>query len=770
MNTLDLARKTSTALVAVVLASVPVAIAQAQESSSNALQIEEIIVTAQKREAAVQDVPMAITALTEEAMTLAGINSMQDLGSAVAGLEVVNSQPGRNRLIIRGIGDQSSSLQSTATAGYYVDETPLTSNPGSMAELAMFDVERIEVLRGPQGTLFGDGSMGGTVRVITSKPDASGFSGKFQATGSDTDGGGTNYAAKGMVNIPVLEDKFAIRATASYSDLEGWLNNSWTGETKTNSSNATDARIGARLTPNDALTIDLTHYVHRLELDDSYSSDENYIKDTSLREPQNTEIDLTALTIQYDFENSTFTSATGYWDQQIDFLVDRTTLGLQDIGTLSDSFATDMSVFTQEFRLASANEGKLQWTVGAFFKKEERELKQLTDLHDFFGFIFGVPDEVVNINDVYLAFDIDSYAVFADFTYSIRDNLRLNAGARYFEDERQYDLALVIFGEPLPIPVDPTKVSDDAISPRVSLNWDINDSVMAFATASKGFRSGGINDAAVEINAFAIEPCAVPPGPNCLPGPVGGEYREVSGDAVSLSYSAEDLWNYEIGIKSMLRDNTVMLNAYLYYQDYKDLQTSVAQPVFEPGFIGNLGYRANVGSASSTGAEVELRALVSEQFEIGLNATYIDAILEENVGSGSRPLVDDDLGSIGVIEFRDETFATKGNRIPFTPEFSASAYGQFNFPVGNLDGLFRATYNHRGDTFSNAANTEDSRTDSTDLFNLRAGVQSEKWWLHLFVDNVGDTNASSFTTTRNGHDWSNRARPRTIGLQFGVSL
>ncbi len=740
---------------------------EATADEENVTGFNTITVTAQKREAIAQDVPMGITALNEDGLEAAGIDSIQDLGAAVAGLEIVNSQPGRNNIVIRGISDQSPSLQKSSTVGYYVDEIPLTSFPGWMAELAMFDVERVEVLRGPQGTLFGDGSMGGTLRIITAKPDSELFSAKMTGTISSIDEGGTNYSMKGMINVPLIEDTLALRATVSQRDMGGWLDNTITGETNTNDTSAQDARIAMRWTPSDKLTIDLSYYDMTLELDDTFSSDENYQKDTVIAEVSETDNQLSTLTVAYDFGDFILVSATGSLEMESDVTLDMTSAFLYyDLGgTNIQSNTAGQDTFTQELRLTSINNDIFEWTVGAYYKTDERALSMYSevDIPDFGG--------VVATNLFALTFDIKSYAVFGDVTYHLSDDIDINFGARYFEDERSYTSTLAFDGYTLPLPFDPSVVKDDAISPRLTVSWDLSDDVMTFATVSKGFRSGGINSNASEINAFAIEPCATPPGASCEPGPVGiGSYRPIEGNAVALDFDAESLINYEVGIKTMLLDNSLMLNAYAFYQDYSDLQTLLAQPVFEPGFIGNLGYTTNVGEAVSKGMELELKAMVSDNVEAGFNFAYIDATITADVPSGDRPLVDDAAGGYGEIIYFDEVFAKKGNRIPFTPELSTSAYVQYFFPLfDGIDGNVRLNYNHRGDSFSNANNSDQTKTASLDMFGLRISIEGDFWWAQLFADNLTNSSDATFTDQRNGHDWSNRSRPRTIGLQFGFN-
>ncbi len=226
--------------------------------------IEEIIVTAQKREQLAQDIPVAITAITSDALENTSAFSIEDLRDLVAGLEIVNAEPGSNRISSRGVTDIGGAFEATASVGYYLDETPVSSFATSMPEIALWDVERVEVLRGPQGTLFGEGSMAGTIRVIARKPDASAFSANVMGSASSTSkSDGDNYSVRTVLNVPLSDDKLAARLSVGYQDDSGWIDvPNDRGAKDTNDRQQLDARLALRWTPSDALTVDFS-YMHQ---------------------------------------------------------------------------------------------------------------------------------------------------------------------------------------------------------------------------------------------------------------------------------------------------------------------------------------------------------------------------------------------------------------------------------------------------------------------------------------------------------------------------
>jgi len=309
----------------------------AQDQTDNEydeLIIEEVIVTAQKREQAAQDIPISLFAVTGDTLEQAGINSLEGIRDIAAGLEIVSVNPGAVQIAMRGVTNLSGGIESTAAVGYYLDETPVSAFATAMPEFAMWDANRVEVLRGPQGTLFGEGSMGGTIRVITNKPDSSDFYGRVQAEGSTVDGGDTGYAGRGVVNIPLAEDTLALRLTLSHIDQGGWVDVPDLDEEDTNNIQSTDIRAALRWTPSNKLTVDLSYMYQDLELDNTFGQTSpgvldpqdqlSYAGPVGQLSTEASDYDLFNLTIDYDLGFASLVSATSNFNQDRSWLDDLT--------------------------------------------------------------------------------------------------------------------------------------------------------------------------------------------------------------------------------------------------------------------------------------------------------------------------------------------------------------------------------------------------------------------------------------------------------------
>jgi len=372
--------------------SAPLAIAQTSDTdddSNRQMIIEEVIVTATKREVGVQDVPQAISVFSGQMMDDLGATGFNDLVNHIAGVEYRTGQAGRGDVAMRGISTQNAVQGGPGAAvGLYLDELPLTM-AGFFPDMKSFDVDRIEVLRGPQGTLFGEGSMAGTIRLISHKPDPTEFSGRAELTYSDTKNGEGNFIGNAVVNIP-LGETLALRASGIYSDMGGYVDvlDLTTGEPLLENGN-TSKTVGGRFalgwTPNDKLEINLSAIVNSAEQGLFSWGNEDYIHSTSV--PSNLDDDMNAynLTIDYDFGFANFVSSTSYFDRDLIGFVANDGLvpivrglyglfGLPAAGPVTGVFIDQditSEAFSQELRLVSNSSGKLQWTAGLFYKEQD---------------------------------------------------------------------------------------------------------------------------------------------------------------------------------------------------------------------------------------------------------------------------------------------------------------------------------------------------------------------------------------------------------------
>lgn len=679
--------------------------AQTVETSDR---VETVVVTAEKRAEPLQNVPIAVTALTGEKLTEMGGSDLADFAGAIPGLSFQNDRAGENSTTIRGISEIGGTAPSV---GVYIDEIPVTAVTGEQVNLKAFDVDRIEVLRGPQGTLYGEGSEGGTIRVVTNHPDASGFEAALRATGSSTDHGGWNDELDGMVNIPLIDNELAIRVVGLTSDYDGWTTNPDIAAKHYNKNESSTFRAEARFTPDSKWTVDLS-YIHQYSQSDGPStSDRDYVYAVPTAEPRNDRYDIYNLTIARDLGFATFTSATGYFERNSfshnDFSSEAPLASFifgVPINTVAITRPNDQKTFTEEARLVSNPGGPLEWTLGGFYEHNNLFIANSTITNPAESGVFNL-----SVGDI-----SKQYAAFGEATYALTDRLKLTGGLRYFEQDRDTNssvsglVPLLFTGVSFNNLTQSAKASD--VTSKISLSYDITDSALVYATASSGFRAG-------DINPYAF----------MFPG-------------APTSFGPEKLWNYEVGAKTSWFDDRLVANGDLFYIDWSDVIVDASAP--NPLF----GYSFNAGKAHSEGAELELTAIPVTGLELSLAESYTQAKIDSvNPGAAAVP----------------------GESLPFVPKFKTSLGAQYTFPLfgDGYDGRVRADLFSTSKTYSLVSNVPSSVTKGYTQLNLRAGVVAGSWDLMAFVDNVTGTKGElSASLSEAGTDQWVFIRPRTVGL------
>ncbi len=721
--------------------SVLVLLAISTVSAQEAL-IEEIIVTAQKREQSLQDVPLAVAVLTGDYLEKNGATSIEQLRDMAAGIEIVNFEPGSNTIAARGIANLGGGEFATAPVGIYLDEAPISAFGSSVPDVALFDIERIEILRGPQGTLYGEGSMAGTIRVVSKVPDADGFSSSFSANLASVDNSDdTGWNIRGMLNVPVGENA-ALRIAAIVQDNAGWVDVPGLGLEDTNGHQQTDVRAALRVEPSDKLAIDASILFQDLELD-GFSQQtvpgtwapEVQIPgiDSSARlSPSSSDHLLTNVTVNYDFGRATLVSSSSLFNRDAtsnEDLTPQTKLFFSPgtTGTIDNPGARDIEIFSQEVRLVSNGDEKFDWTVGVYYKDSDRRTTGgfVFDFQSFIpelgplGFPFGAAfvDEALGEQGALS----EEFAVFAEADFELSEKLRATLGLRSYsvdwKGEFEESTGSIVFGTTPG--AQPTIEGDDSkVTPNLILTYEHSDSAMFFLRVAEGFRAGGLN------------------------------FSAAIASAVPATYDAESLRSFEFGTK--LTFTHVQLNAYVYQNDWDDLQ------LFDVTSDGLFGFRVNAGKAKATGAELELLVKPNDSFTIGTAIAYTDSQIDEDVF--------DALG--GVI-------ASNGDEIPLIPELSGNLWADYRFPVGqNYEGSVNAGYAFRSSNFSTPDNSAETENDSYGQLNLRVGVENERYGVYLFGHNL--TNEEDTTQIQNIVGGSpllsyRYVRPRTIGVEFRIN-
>lgn len=697
--------------------------------------MEEVTVTARKRSESMLDIPISINVVSESVIENMGAKDYTDLLGSVPSLTAYQNGPGRTRISIRGIangGGNDNDTQNQETVGIYLDEIPISM--GAMnPEFSLFDLERVEVLRGPQGTLYGAGSMTGTIRLVSKKPDFDGVSGKIEANLATISQGSQDYSTKGVINLPIIDDVLALRASGYFVENGGFIDNVTTGEKDINEGGSTGGRISALWNASEKLTVNASFFTHDYS-DDARPEDldraPELSRDYTSFDGYDDEMKIYNLTATYDLGWAELVSSSSYFDRTV---INRRSLDdLIAVALPPETIphelvdTTDTEVTVQELRLASTNDSPLQWTVGAYYDKKDvfylntfpvPGVDALTGLD---AATFGAPKD-----NLYYGYDdltVETYAFFGEAYYDIGD-WTVTAGLRYFnwkQDISFYQSGM--FNGEANSDTRPTGTTD-GVNPKLNISYDINDDVLLYAQAAKGFRYGGINGAI----------------PESVCSEELGEVQRQGGD--TRFFDPDETWNYEFGAKGKTADGRMTFNATVFQIEWTDMQTSRA---FDCGF----GFRENVGQATSQGIELEMTAKPTDNLSIVAGGSYTDATLDQDVPNLK---------------------AKSGDPAPFVPKLLLSGSVEYSRPINDdIEGFIYASAQYiddRGTEFSrDNVNYREMKGYTT--ANLRIGVQWQDLEVSLFSNNLFDSRGVVRSSRRPPYDpdASIRVQPRTIGL------
>ena len=547
---------------------------------------DTIIVTAQKREQRLQDVPLSLTVLGGEEIEARGITDIEDLGFAVPAL-TIRELGDQRQIAIRGIDNNNGP---TPLTGVYVDELP--ANGGQVGfgfdlpDLRLYDLERVEVLKGPQGTLFGQGSVGGTVRFITKKPDLQELQAKASVEASVTKDGGPSQTFQGALSIPLVEDKLAIRISPTWDYQGGWIDQPTANATDVNDSSVVNVRLNSLWRPVDNLDVLGMVIIHQNDaggLTRGEGSDGNYNAGLfglggEVVPTRTEDYELYNLTLNYDFGGVSLVSSSSYTDRNAD------TRPLYAPGIIALDYPVASEVFSQEVRLSSNDDNPFQWVIGGVYNDVESSITGNFYFSDPGDFTAPRAPDFVLIQET----TSESWAVFADANYDLTDRFEVGAGVRYFEDDRTFFDGVSNAG------------TFDEVTPRFYANYDLTEDVTAYLNIAKGFRSGG-------FNAF------------------GG-----------VPYDPETVWTYDIGVRGGFFDGRFYVDISAYYSDYQNyLASSTA-----PGDI--LATFNNLGEVEIFGGELAMNWQATDNLTISVGANYSDAQIASTGGATNGQFIDGD--------------------------------------------------------------------------------------------------------------------------------
>jgi len=670
--------------------------------------LEEIVVTAQKREQRLQDVPISISVLTGDNLDKSSFTGVTDALSLVPGVSAsTTAQGGGTLLAVRGVIAGGPAFAGSSPIGYYVDSVPFSLMGFAIApDFNAFDLQRIEVLRGPQGTLYGASSENGLVRVLTNDPDLNHFELKGRATGSYTgDGGSGNYRADTAINVPLIEGKLAARAVVGYESLSGWIHNQV--EDHTNGADLLNVRlkIAAQLT--DALSIGLSAWSTHNRYGAPSVADSNNLFEGPLSQETRVVTDAFGAKIGYTFDAFSVTSTTSYLRYYDDGLTDQSPTGFQ-----SDLITNYRSSVTSEELLLTSNPGtEWRWSFGAFYRNDVEH-----DYEEFTVDPFEPPFSVtLGSSSTAIYGDVGHHFLGGKFEWAI--------GARYFHDYVQNRDDVEVPGVPL------YRGAGTFVhtSPRATLSWYPAETTTLYATYSQGFRSGFPQFGST----FHVDPNIPPARPDKLD-------------------------NYEIGAKGDLLDRKISYDAAVYYLKWRDIIGEFEVPFF-PGSPQGTTAQINGTSASGVGFDLAITARPLEGLDIGVTGNWNNLSYDTDVPALNQTLFmkGDRLNyspEYTVGAFSHYHFPIGGTG--YSGTFAASA----NYIAKQY------IHNSFGSVFINYGTSQTSVRTSFAL------ASPHGWTATAFVDNLTNNhpdipNIFSTLTT-----YDPRVRPRTIGLQIDYHL
>jgi iron complex outermembrane receptor protein len=638
-----------------------------------ATELQEIVVTAQKREQRLIDVPMAITAITGDEIERRGVSNLQDLQYSVPGLSLIEQGPGQQRIQLRGI----SNLNGLPTVGQYLDEMPISIDDLTQnLDPRLIDMKQIEVLRGPQGTLYGEGSMGGTIRFLTADPDLGRFGGSLEGQAGSVTDGSTASKLNGVLNVPIVEDRVGVRLVAGYENTGGWIDDLVTGKKDVNDAKILTLRgkLLAKLTDN--LQVSLL-YLHEEQTQDY----ENFGKDrqtaAQVATNNNPNYDLVNAVVRWDIDRVSVVNSFGYQNARNDTAVDYSSvfvpilpfLGVPPgfITSVGLGSVSNINVYSDELRVASKPGGVLDWTVGLYGRKLDRDGTSRT-----FTAPGTLPFDLLAVSAIQKS---KAWAAFGELDWHATDKLTVTGGLRYYDESRTFDGVSTVFGAPSP----QSNTGDfNSLNPRLNVSYEFSPTSMVYVNAAKGFRSGGFNSAAT----------GAPP-----------------------TYGPETLWTYEMGTKHEWFDRRVTFEAALYYNDWKDIQTSVV-PVG-----AQLGYIANGGKVDGWGADASLTARPAPG--LTMSATYGWNNLEFKSASAQHAI---------------------GDPVDYAVRESWSGSIDYRRPVfGEVQGFGRLDYQHAGPSSDiDRSVGVNVKLGSRDTLNAQLGLDFGQYQVALFATNLTD--------------------------------
>ena len=714
---------------------------QAASDDEGEALVEEIIVSAQKREQALKDVPMAVSAVTAEDIEAVGAVDINAIQYLVPSLTISNLGGVSETMRIRAISPPGSGVP---TVGRYIDETMVdVETAGYGIDFPLVDLERVEVLKGPQGTLYGGGSISGTVKYVTKGPTPGETDGAFELSGRTVNKGSEGIRAFVAGNLPVASETFGLRLAGYWEDAPGWVDNAFGGK-DANSLDRWFVRAKALWQPNESFEASLLYQHYESELPSLQFSGLDYSSNYFVPYPNRMNYEFANLVLDWDLGPASVLSSTGYQHRTVFTSVDvggykaiientpipgtqiypyagttdwaREILVPNPVTNIGYSLDQLLEAFSQEVRVSGQAGERLFWSLGANYRDSSIDAPLVSEYY---------PDPVVIIPSGPLAgnplpetltgqllIETEAWAVFGELSYAISPQLEATFGLRYYEDTRDSSNVTAVLGGPFAV-VD--QVKNDSAVIRAVLKYNFSDDLMAYASMSGGFRSGGVQF--IDTEAYGIAP---------------------------NTFDPEDLTTYEIGTKASVADGRLGFDAALFFTKYDNVQVYLPNPLGVQVF-------SNGGEAEVLGFELESKFMIGEGF-------FLEATLSINDSQYTKP------GFTHV----------KGDPMDGVPKHTYSLALDRRFTWwGNVGGHARIDWFWEDDKETNVRNfgyaDEQTIAEGFKTLNVRVGWQFGNWSLYAFGENLTNDDAQLGVPIATLLEYV-LAQPRTVGLTLRTSF
>jgi outer membrane receptor protein involved in Fe transport len=705
----------------------------------------DIVVTALKRSTNLQDTPIAISAVVGSTLAQMGIDSSTGLEKVSPGLVIRESPFSGSRYTIRNIFAAGE-----PTVGVYYDETPVigssgvtSDSGGTLPDIRLFDVDRVEVLRGPQGTLYGSSSMAGTVRMIFAKPDTSNVSAMVSGEMQDVDGGGLGFLNQAMVNLPIVDDKVAVRAVGFYQDKPGYVDNVLLGQSNVNDAESYGGRIMVRVRPISDLTIDGLAVIQNFNgsLNDYALAAGPYHSTYEALQPVKDDFRLYSGTLRWDFGPIVLTAIGSHSYRDFNYSYDfssyfRINALSYPVGSaLYEAFNGQAPAVanspqitntdTAELRISSGSDGVLHWAAGLFYSDRNGNFdSNVVSVNPINGLMLPIGPSTL-LGQRTIGDELKQTAGYGEATYDLTTKLSITGGLRYFHYDRRTIGAVTVpnpFVGFTPGPPTDQSSSEGGFLYKGNISYKITDRVMAYATIATGERPGGIN-------------------------------QTVGLPTNLLSYKADKAENYELGLKSQFFDRLLTFNVDVFQIDWSNMQTL--------GMIQGTAFSFidNVGRARIRGVEAEATLRPAAGLEIGASGSYIDARLQQ-----------DQINAVILAPGK------KGDFIPFVPKVTLQGSIQYSVPISrSLKTLVRSDVYYSGSSWTDFQHTSvfQQYLPAYATVALRAGLSgiNDDWSVSIYVDNLTNNDAqisklSNFSLGSLDNVRAISLPPRTYGVQL----